>query len=196
MLLLTTAALSHLASRGAGTRLRHAATGQRSVTQFKVGHVYQRQKIHDLFGRERQKGISRPVGQPATTPFSCLLTMEARFFGVGDGWIDEQTFQYLGEGSKGDMTFTSGNLAIRDHVQFGKTLLLFAKVAPKMVRFEGEMIFTGYELIPNVPDAAGQPRTVIAMRLKRRSSTAEIQSRNKGQEGRARSALPEPQPPS
>lgn len=42
---------------------------------FKVGRVYQRQKIHDLFGGERQKGISRPV----TTPSSCFLIMEAKF---------------------------------------------------------------------------------------------------------------------
>lgn len=78
------------------------------------------------------------------------------------------------------MTFTSGNLAIRDHVEAGKTLLLFAKVEPKMVRFEGEMIYAGHELIPNVPDAVGQPRTVIAMRLKRRSSAPEIGSGNEG----------------
>jgi 5-methylcytosine-specific restriction enzyme A len=142
---------------------------------FKVGRAYQRQKIHDLFGGERQKGISQPAGHDVIFLFS---HNGGEVVGIGDGWIDNQTFQYLGEGSKGDMAFTSGNLAIRDHVQLGKTLLLFSKVAPKTVRFEGEMIYSGHELLPNVPDAMGQPRTVIVMRLKRRSSAPEIGSRS------------------
>ena len=134
---------------------------------FKIGRIYQRQKIHDLFGGERQKGISQPAGHDVIFLFS---HNGGEVVGIGDGWLDDQTFQYLGEGSKGDMTFTSGNLAIRDHAPLGKTLVLFSKAAPKMVRFEGEMTYARHELIANVPDAAGQLRSAIAFQLKRRKA--------------------------
>jgi 5-methylcytosine-specific restriction enzyme A len=57
---------------------------------FKIGRIYQRQKIHDLFGGERQKGISQPAGHDVIFLFS---HNGGEVVGIGDGWLDDQTFQ-------------------------------------------------------------------------------------------------------
>jgi 5-methylcytosine-specific restriction protein A len=46
-------------------------------------------------------------------------------FGYRDGWDISGVFRYTGEGQLGDMAFTGGNQAVRDHAAEGKDLLLF-----------------------------------------------------------------------
>ncbi|MDA1382649.1 MAG: hypothetical protein O3A22_01995 [Bacteroidetes bacterium] len=48
-----------------------------------------------------------------------------KLYGYKDRWTEDDYFLYTGEGQVGDMEFKKGNLAIRDHEQNGKKLLLF-----------------------------------------------------------------------
>ncbi|MCC6315944.1 MAG: HNH endonuclease [Thermomicrobiales bacterium] len=132
---------------------------------FKIDQVYERAKIHDLFGGERQKGISKP----ASHDFIMLFSGGAeKASGYENGWLDDWRYQYSGEGQSGDMQMTGGNRAIRDHAPNGKVLYLFERTAPKFYAFRGEMTCEGHELVTNVPGGDGQPRTIILFQLRRR----------------------------
>ncbi|MGM0769958.1 MAG: HNH endonuclease [Pseudomonadota bacterium] len=75
--------------------------------------------------------------------------------GYEDGWKDG-VFHYFGEGQSGDMAFTKGNKAIRDHVQNNKELLLFEKVKRDgSLRYRGAFFCAGYE-IKQAPDPANE----------------------------------------
>jgi hypothetical protein len=54
---------------------------------------------------------------PDGAPFIFLFTGESgNQYGYQDGWKDDDTFEYTGEGQRGPMEFVRGNRAIRDHV--------------------------------------------------------------------------------
>lgn len=130
---------------------------------FEPGHVYRRRDLHDRVGGQRQGGISTPV----TETVILLFTGESgEQYGYHDGWEIDGTFRYFGEGQVGDMRFVSGNKAIRDHAANGKDLHLF-EILPKRqgVRYRGQMVCAGFEIVPDVPDLHGQPRNAIAFRL-------------------------------
>ncbi len=46
-------------------------------------------------------------------------------FGYNDGWEDDGTFRYFGEGQAGHMQFIRGNRAVRDHPRDGRELHLY-----------------------------------------------------------------------
>ena len=92
---------------------------------FIQGHVYRRRDLHDRYGGQRQGGISTP----SQYPFILLFTGESgEQHGYADGWSADGLFLYTGEGQQGDMAFVRGNAAIRDHIDQGKDLHLFAQV--------------------------------------------------------------------
>lgn len=109
---------------------------------FIVGEIYRRrQDIHDRFGGQRQSGIVTPAKYPAVFLFTGK--------GVRHGYVDTEsedgTFQYVGEGQKGDMTLTKGNKAIYRHAADGKDLLLFRMLAGRRIQFVGSFNCAGYE---------------------------------------------------
>lgn len=61
--------------------------------------------------------------------------------GYKDRWSNEQMFEYSGEGQSGDMAFTKGNLALRDHIKNSKRIFLFEFVSKGLWRFISEMVF-------------------------------------------------------
>jgi leucine-zipper of insertion element IS481 len=102
---------------------------------FQVGKTYRRrQEIHDVYGGQRQGGISTPTGIPAVLIHgrcrSCLRIPRC--------FQPDGTFWYTGEGQTGDMQFVRGNLAVRDHAVSGRTLHVFEYVAGGSVRYVGE----------------------------------------------------------
>ena len=100
---------------------------------FEVGRVYNRKsEIHEVYGGQRQGGISTPTNQSLIF----LFTSEAgEGYGYEDRFHEDGTFWYTGEGQVGDMEMVRGNAAIRDHVSNGKTLCLFEYVKKGYVRF-------------------------------------------------------------
>jgi 5-methylcytosine-specific restriction protein A len=133
-----------------------------SAGVFEIGRVYRRVDIHKQHGGQRYGGISTPANQP----WVMLITgKEGAAFGYEDERLDDGTLLYFGEGQIGDMTFTHGNAAIRDHAENGEDLFLFEKVREGYVRYSGQYVCAGYELRPNIPDRESQLRVAIVFQL-------------------------------
>lgn len=129
---------------------------------FDIGKVIRRRSLDEQYGGQQQGGISTP----SQYPLVILFTGESgQGFEYSDGWENDGTFRYTGEGQVGDMTFRAGNKAIRDHAVKGKDLHMFEDAGRAHVRYLGQMVCAGYEEVPGVPDRDGHLRTAIVFRL-------------------------------
>lgn len=129
---------------------------------FEVGKTYRRRDLHESYGGQQQGGIVTPAGQP----FIFLITGEGgEAHGYADGWDADGTFRYFGEGQLGDMEFVRGNTAVREHATLGKDIHLFEKAPPAHLRYRGQMLCAGFDLVPDSPDTAGNLRTAIVFKL-------------------------------
>ncbi len=128
------------------------------------GQPYRRRALHAEYGGSYQSGISSSVRAPVVFLFTGESGLQ---HGYRDGWQDDSTYLYTGEGQSGDIIFTRGNRAIRDHRDDGRRLYLFSRETRRSgyVAFIGEMTYTGHRLIPAVPDRLGNPRTAIVFEL-------------------------------
>lgn len=128
---------------------------------FEIGKEYSRRQIHQQYGGQGQGGISTPPGHP----FIFLFTgKRGEEFGYADGWTKDGIFFYTGEGQEGDMKFTRGNKAIRDHSKNGKELCLFESLGKGKVRYQGKFTYIGYHQEIR-PDKNGNPRKAIIFEL-------------------------------
>jgi len=128
---------------------------------LETGREYRRQELHDDFGGQRFGGISTP----AKYPIVLLFTGEAdEQYGYRDGFREDGTFQYTGEGQVGDMEMKGGNLAIRDHLINGKKLHLFEILRQGKVRYEGEATYLDHSE-QRRPDKHGNYRRVFVFEL-------------------------------
>jgi len=128
---------------------------------FIQGHVYRRRDLHDRYGGQRQGGISTP----SQYQFIMLVTGESgEQHGYAYDWSADGLFIYTGEGQHGDMAFVRGNAAIRDHIDDGKDLHLFAQVKKGYVRYLGQMVCTGFHNQQG-PDTTGHMRQMIIFEL-------------------------------
>lgn len=103
------------------------AAASKPTVNFQIGRVYDRKtEINGIYGGSRQSGISPSLVSDAIFIFSGPSGSQ---FGYEDSEITDAdggtTFYYMGEGQVGDMTFRSGNKAIREHSQDGRALHLF-----------------------------------------------------------------------
>ncbi len=124
---------------------------------FDAALIYRRKDIHDLYGGNRQSGIA----PSAKTPYIFIFTgASGAQHGYKDEWLNEDVFSYTGEGQSGDMQFTKGNLALRDHLVTGKRVFLFEYVATGMVKFVSELSFLDCDFF-QTHDTGGELRTGI-----------------------------------
>lgn len=129
---------------------------------FEVGSVYRRQEIHNVFGGQRQGGISTPAQYPAIFLFT---GDDGNAYGYRDEWKDDGFFHYTGEGQVDDMKMARGNYRLMRHAQNGDWVLLFEKVGRGQYRFSGYMEYaTHYEAV--IPDVTGKLRSGIIFKLK------------------------------
>jgi hypothetical protein len=148
---------------------------------FEVGALYgRRDQIHGLLGGQRQGGISTP----ATSPFVILFTGEAgKQHGYHDFWDDNGVLHYYGEGQRGDMKFSGGNLAIREHLNNGKRLLLFQMMGHgRPCRFLGEFRFLHAYEQSGIPDTHGDLRKALVFMLQPVESSFEPFQTSLGEE--------------
>lgn len=110
-----------------------------------------------MYGGNRQSGISPSAKSPYIFIFSAP---SGRQFGYKDEWLNEDVFSYSGEGQKGDMQFTKGNLALRDHLINQKKVLLFEYIAKGTVRFVCNLSFLDCDFF-ETHDNAGLTRMGI-----------------------------------
>lgn len=128
---------------------------------FVQGQVYRRRTLHSQLGGQAQSGISTPAHQKVILLFTGA---SGQHYGYSDRWTDEGVFFYTGEGQRGDMVFTRGNSAIRDHALNGKDIHLFSQVRPGFVRYEASMVFSGFHYF-QAPDLDGEMRQAIVFEL-------------------------------
>jgi len=131
---------------------------------FEPGGIYNRVRdIHDIYGGQRQGGISTPKAAPLIFLFTGETGDQ---YGYQDGPRNDGIFAYTGEGQVGDMEFVRGNRAVRDHIKGGRDLLLFqALSSPGNYRFLGYFACDGVEYAM-APDKTGALRRVIIFLLR------------------------------
>jgi 5-methylcytosine-specific restriction enzyme A len=128
------------------------------------GKIYRRRDLHAKLGGQQQSGISTPSQYPVIMIFS---GESGKNYGYQDGWQENDVYYYTGEGQEGDMKFTKGNKAIRDHLLNGKDIWLFKNHKSVLVKFVGKMICTGYHH-RTAPDRNGHNREAIVFELIRK----------------------------
>ena len=111
---------------------------------FEIGKIYNRRNdIHNIYGGQRQGGISTP----SQHPFVFIFTGDSgEKYGYKDEFRLDGLFWYTGEGQTGDMQMNKGNLAIYEHEKRNKKLLLFEYVRMAHVRFVGESIYVSHHV--------------------------------------------------
>lgn len=139
---------------------------------FIPNQVYNRRSdIHALYGGNWQGGIC----PSASFPYIFIFTGKSgRQHGYKDGWRNPNIFSYTGEGQTGDMKFTKGNLALRDHIQNGKRVFLFESESKGYVKFIGEVEFFDADLF-ETHDTAGNLRTGIKFFFLRKGAHIPVQ---------------------
>jgi len=104
---------------------------------FIPNQIYHRRNdIHAVYKGNWQSGIC----PSSTHPFIFIFTGESGHqHGYKDGWDNPNVFSYTGEGQAGDMSFTRGNLALKDHLANGKRVFLFEALGNGLVKFISEV---------------------------------------------------------
>jgi 5-methylcytosine-specific restriction enzyme A len=127
------------------------------------GDTYRRRDLHARFGGNRFKGIAVSQAQNAVLLFH---TAEPSQQFYRDGYDEDGIYWYCGEGTSGDMRWTSGNRAIRDHVNDGRDLFLFERVQRRdgLWKLTGLMHCAGYKTEPR-NDRMGESRIAIIFGL-------------------------------
>ena len=134
------------------------------MSEFKVGEIYMRSKIHDKYGGERQTGISTPKGHPLIFIFP---RMSGKQHGYENGFQPDGSFWHYGRGLRGDMSLTrAANSAVVNHSQNGKSLHLFQDIGGGKVLYEGEFYCEKYHW-EKAPDTDGNIRNAIVFELRR-----------------------------
>lgn len=104
---------------------------------FIPDQIIKRRDIHAQFGGNWQSGICPSSIFPYIFIFSGA---QGKQHGYLDGWDNPNVFSYSGEGQTGDMQFTKGNLALRDHLKNNKRVFLFEYVSSGFVKFISELV--------------------------------------------------------
>jgi 5-methylcytosine-specific restriction enzyme A len=92
---------------------------------LEIGAIYRRRDLHRRFGGNQQAGI---VPCRAENVVLLFHTREPSQQFYSDGLDDDGIYWYSGEGTLGDMTWTSANRSVRDHAASGCELLLFERI--------------------------------------------------------------------
>jgi len=90
---------------------------------FNPGDQVVRRDLHVEYGGGTQGGISPSAKAPNVLVFSDPASGNQH--GYFDGWADHKTFEYTGEGQRGDQEMIRGNAAILNHKTDGRHLRLF-----------------------------------------------------------------------
>lgn len=138
---------------------------------FIPNHIYRRSDIHDRFGGNRQSGISPSAKFPYIFIFSGIAGHQ---HGYKDGWDNPNVFTYTGEGQLGDMTFTKGNLALKEHLSQRKRVFLFEGDGMGAAKFICEVEFFDADYF-ETHDTNGTTRLGIKFFFKRKGAYVPVQ---------------------
>jgi 5-methylcytosine-specific restriction protein A len=145
---------------------------EEQLLPFIPEQIYNRRRdIHDKYGGNRQSGICPSASFPYIFIFSGKSGSQ---HGYQDGWDNPNVFTYTGEGQSGDMQFTRGNLALRDHIKTGKRVFLFESESSGFVRFKSELEFFDVDYF-ETKDTSGSTRVGIKFFFKRKGAFLPLQ---------------------
>jgi 5-methylcytosine-specific restriction enzyme A len=130
-----------------------------------------RADIHAKYGGNWQSGICPSASFPYIFIFSGKTGHQ---HGYMDGWDNPDIYSYTGEGQAGDMQFTKGNLALRDHMQNGKRVFLFEGGGRGFVRFVCEVEIFDADYF-ETHDTPGNQRIAIKFFFKRKGAYLLVQ---------------------
>ena len=133
-------------------------------SEFTPQQVVKRTDLHAAYRGQQQGGIVTPAEHPVVF---AITGKSGRKHGYKDYWATDGTFRYYGEGQEGDMEFTGGNRAIRDHVEKGERLFLWERLESKKTHLKlvTECSCVGRS-IEQGKDKNGDTRNVIVFHLK------------------------------
>lgn len=139
---------------------------------FIPNQIYNRRiDIHGRYGGNWQSGIC----PSANFPYIFIFTGKTGHqHGYKDGWDNANVFSYTGEGQLGDMKFTKGNLALREHLNNGKRVFLFENEGKGLVRFISEVEFFDVDYF-ETHDTEGNLRIGIKFFFKKTGISLPIQ---------------------
>jgi len=134
-----------------------------SVGPLTLGAVYKRSQLHNRFGGNRNAGIVPSKKEPAILLFHTDEPVQ-QFY--RDGFDGNGIYWYCGEGTKGEMSWTSGNRAVREHGNNGSDLLFFQRIQRKggFWRFSFVLQYVCYKEEKR-KDKVGVSRTAIVFGL-------------------------------
>ena len=139
---------------------------------FIPDRIYNRRiDIHAMYGGNWQSGICPSANFPYIFIFS---GKSGHQHGYKDGWDNPNVFSYTGEGQEGDMKFTKGNLALKDHLKNGKRVFLFESESKGLVRFVSELEFYDADYF-ETHDTKGNHRIGIKFFFKRTGAYIPVQ---------------------
>ena len=139
---------------------------------FIPDRIYNRRiDIHAMYGGNWQSGICPSANFPYIFIFS---GKSGHQHGYKDGWDNPNVFSYTGEGQEGDMKFTKGNLALKDHLKNGKRVFLFESESKGFVRFVSELEFYDADYF-ETHDTKGNHRIGIKFFFKRTGAYIPVQ---------------------
>jgi hypothetical protein len=139
---------------------------------FIPDNIYNRRfDIHAKYGGNWQSGICPSANFPYIFIFS---GKSGHQHGYKDGWDNPNVFSYTGEGQEGDMKFTKGNLALKDHLKNGKRVFLFESESKGFVKFVSELEFYDADYF-ETHDTKGNHRIGIKFFFKRTGAFIPIQ---------------------
>jgi len=135
-------------------------------------HIYNRRNdIHAIYGGNWQGGIC----PSSKYPYIFIFTGKSgKQHGYADGWDNPNIFTYTGEGQSGDMQFTKGNLALREHLNHGKRVFLFESETKGYVRFKSEVEIFDFDYF-ETHDTGGNLRVGIKFFFKRKGAYVPVQ---------------------
>jgi 5-methylcytosine-specific restriction protein A len=140
---------------------------------FIPNQIYSRRgDIHAKYGGNWQSGICPSANYPYIFIFS---GKSGKQHGYEDGWDNPNIFTYTGEGQSGDMQFTRGNLALRDHLKTDKRVFLFESETKGFVRFKSELEFHDVDYF-ETKDTSGTIRIGLKFFFKRKGAFIPVQS--------------------
>ncbi len=131
------------------------------------GAMLRRRAVHEVYGGNRQSGISPSAKSANILLFFDLL--KGRQHGYFDGWGDDGCFHYTGTGQVGDQRMDGDNQAILEHRDSGRPLRLFQVTKKSWVRYLGKFALDPESpwYASRAPATGGGPlRSVLVFRLR------------------------------
>lgn len=140
---------------------------EKPIPRFHIGRKYDRKiDIHGPFGGSLQSGIA-----PSSVVDAIFLFTGESGSQYGYSDADEfdqfggKVFSYTGEGQVGDMEFSRGNRAVREHSQDGRALHLFRSLGKgKGQQYLGEFVYASHRIAQGA-DREGNQRQLIIFQL-------------------------------